>query len=311
MSDVLAVVVTYNRCELLRQCIKHIMSQVDSACDILVVDNASTDGTAQMLAKEFSDAPLKCLTLTENTGSAGGFYQGIREAVLRGYRRIWIMDDDVMPEDTALRYLLKADERLEENWSFLSSLALWTDGSPCKPNVQKTGVFSFVRPTDYGRDLVPVFMAAMASLYINADAVRAVGLPIRDYYFYTDDYEYTARLTRYASGFLVPQSHVVHKMAQNEKASLARAPREQLWRYRYLFRNDVHCYLRLGPRGWVYLVAKAGYTAINVMTHAKGDRLRRLGILAAGYAKGIAFKPIIEPYVSNNDLVANNLKEGD
>lgn len=302
MNDVLAVVVTYNRCERLRECLEHIMAQKDSACDVLVIDNASTDGTAEMLAREFSEAPLRCMTLEENTGSAGGFYSGIRQAALLGYRRVWIMDDDVMAQDTALQRLMEADMRLAGNWSFLSSLALWTDGSPCKANIQKTGVFSFVQPADYERDAVPVLMAAMASLYINVDAVRAVGLPIREYFFYTDDYEYTARLTRYASGFLVPKSVVVHKMVRNEKASLARAPLNQLWRYRYLFRNDVHCYRNLGLRGWIYLVAKAGYTVINVVAHAEDKRIKRLAILGTGYTTGMVFRPRIQMLEGSNAL---------
>lgn len=71
---------------------------------------------------------------------------------------------------------------MDGDWGFLSSLAFWKDGTLCKANIQKKGVFTFVNSKDYRADLVPVYMAAMTSLYLNAEAVRTVGLPIAEYY---------------------------------------------------------------------------------------------------------------------------------
>lgn len=51
MNRVAAVVVTYNRCELLMQCLERILHQENASCDILVVDNASTDGTQERVAQ--------------------------------------------------------------------------------------------------------------------------------------------------------------------------------------------------------------------------------------------------------------------
>ena len=45
MEQIAAIVVTYNRKELLHQCIEKLLAQQKAACDILIVDNASTDGT--------------------------------------------------------------------------------------------------------------------------------------------------------------------------------------------------------------------------------------------------------------------------
>ena len=90
--------------------------------------------------------------------------------------------------------------------------------------------------------IVPVYMASMASLYLNAEAVRSVGLPIDEYFFYSDDYEYTSRIAKKFKCYFVPSSVVLHDKDVNIKADLANDSEDHLWRYRYLYRNDVNCY---------------------------------------------------------------------
>ena len=94
MSDkVCAVVVTYNRKELLRQCLHSVLQQTRPLDCILVVDNASTDGTLDLLNAEFSN--VEQLKLPTNTGGAGGFKAGMQWAYCKGYEWVWVMDDDI------------------------------------------------------------------------------------------------------------------------------------------------------------------------------------------------------------------------
>ena len=86
-SNVAAVVVTYNRLELLRQCVEALRAQT-TVCDILIVDNASTDGTAQWLA---SQPDLHYRNTGSNLGGAGGFNCGMRWAVEAGYDYVWVI----------------------------------------------------------------------------------------------------------------------------------------------------------------------------------------------------------------------------
>ena len=178
--DTVAVVVTYNRLNQLKRCLDAIRCQEGASCDILVVNNGCTDGTSDYL-DSINSSFIRSIDTGRNTGSAGGFYHGVKEAYEAGYSRIWVMDDDVVPDSSALKKLSDADRFLEGDWGFLSSFAKWKDGTPCKANIQKTGVFSFVNDHDRARGLVPIEIAAMASLYLNADAVSRVGYPISDY----------------------------------------------------------------------------------------------------------------------------------
>ena len=102
-----AVVVTYNRLPLLRQCLAALTSQTALGLTIFLIDNASTDGTAEAVAA-MTLPNLVYRNTGKNLGGAGGFAYGVREAALAGYDALWLMDDDTLPTPTALAEFLQA-----------------------------------------------------------------------------------------------------------------------------------------------------------------------------------------------------------
>lgn len=98
--QILAVVVTHNRCMLLSRCLDNLLAQTRQPNQILVVNNASTDGTVEML--EQRDIPF---ITQENLGSAGGWHRGIQHALDYGFDAVWLMDDDGFPDAVALGLL--------------------------------------------------------------------------------------------------------------------------------------------------------------------------------------------------------------
>lgn len=293
-KDVCAVVVTYNRRELVKKCITNILAQKDASCDVIIIDNGSIDGTEDMFVNEFSDANLHYYNMGNNLGCAAGTSIGVKKAVQAGYKYIWVMDDDVFPREDTLFELLRADHELDGNWGILSSAAYWTDGSLCKANRQKKTIFSFVSDSDYRRRFVRVSMVSLASMFIKADAVRKVGLPISDYFIYTEDYEFCSRVGKEYPIYLVPSSAVTHAMKDNSKVNFVKEKEERLYRYKYLYRNDVHCYKKLGIKGNIYLVIKLLYTATQIILFEKRDRHGKMRILINGYREGMTFDPKIE-----------------
>ena len=292
MMDTAAVVVTYNRSELLRKNILCLLNQKDAQCDIYVIDNASTDSTREIVLA-FNDARIHYFNTGSNLGGAGGFEWGIRQAVEDGYSFVWVMDDDTFPESRALDELMQASLNLIGKWGALSSAVYWTDGSMCRANRQKKTLFRFVSDKELERgEPVRVKMASFVSLLVKADVIRELGLPYGEYFIWTDDYEYTGRISRHYDVYVVPKSVVVHAMKSNAKINLASENTDRISRYRYVYRNDVHCYRQYGLKGWLYLLAKFSYTVLDVLFHAKNDRLGRLKIVFRGFIDGLSFNPV-------------------
>ena len=248
MEQIAAVVVTYNRKELLLQCIQHLLAQQGAVCDVLVVDNASTDGTAQAL-EQMASPRLFYRNTGENLGGAGGFHFGMRWAVEAGYDYVWIMDDDSLPQPRALAELWAAHEQLNGEYGWLSSRCLWTDGELCPMNVQRVTPYKdLAEPV---QKLAPVQMASFVSLFLKASVIKTVGLPLRQFFIWTDDWEYTRRISRVLPCYAVWDSTVVHAMKSKTIVNIATDVPERMFRYRYFYRNDVYLYRREGLKGWL------------------------------------------------------------
>ncbi len=277
---------------MLCRCLEAVKSQKGVSCDILVVDSGSTDDTKELFDDSGSYTDVVYYDLKKNRGSAG-FSYGIEKAVRMGYEYIWLMDDDVIPDKNALLQLIKAGKYLKNEWGFLASLVYWKDGSLCKANIPKVSPLCFVKDLEK-RKLVPVRMASWASILVKSSVVREVGLPYKDYFVWTEDYEFTARVSHRYHSYLVTSSRVLHEKKANIKADIIKESRERLYRFRYLYRNDVHFYRKYGLQGYVYLVIKFIYTFMQVCLFEKEFKAEKLRILIKGYLEGFLFAPMIE-----------------
>lgn len=285
----IAVIVTYNRIELLKQCLNAVLSQDGADCDVLVVDNASMDGTADFLREKIrSDARLHSLHLPENRGGAGGFSAGISEAARRGYDTVWVMDDDTIPKPDALQILQNADRKLREkniDYGFLSSTVLWTDGTLCKMNRQHR--LQRKRTAKYPR----VDTATFVSLLIPRNAIETAGLPIADYFIWGDDKEYTLRLAKRFPCYHIVDSLVTHHTETNAGSSIYADEKERISRYFFAYRNDLCTAKRQGAQAvFVYL---AGWllNAARVLLFAKDGKLKRLQMMFMGLLVGLVYDP--------------------
>ena len=105
MEKVVALIVTYNRKNLLSECIDALRNQTRRPDSILVINNGSTDETEQWLTKQKDVEFIS----QNNIGSAGGFSTGITHAFKQGFTWVWCMDDDGYPKNDALENILKYD----------------------------------------------------------------------------------------------------------------------------------------------------------------------------------------------------------
>lgn len=288
-NETVAVVVTYNRKELLKQNIECLFSQTHP-CDVYVIDNASTDGTDDLI-KSYKDERVHYFNTGANLGGAGGFEYGVGKAAQGSYDYIWMMDDDTLPKPTALKELFKVDKEVKGNWGWLSSVAYWTDGSICRMNIQKRNIFKHIGEKEYKSEYAPIKMCSFVSLLVKSDIVKEVGLPIGDYFIWTDDYEFTGRISRKYPCFMVPGSKVVHAMKTHIRVSFAQDSADRIDRYQYIYRNDVHCYRQYGVSGWAYIILKDLYTAVDVLLHSREGKWKKVKVIWEGFKKGLKYNP--------------------
>ena len=293
-KQVAAVVVTYNRLPLLQKCIKSLQAQT-VPCDILVVNNASTDGTAQWLETQQEAKVLTARNTGANIGGAGGFNFGIRWAVEDGWENLWLMDDDCLPEPEALEKLLKADRLLDGDYGWLSSRALWTDGSECRMNRQKLKKGGQDSPSFAEEGLIEAVQATFVSLFLRAEMVRAFGLPIKEFFIWGDDVEYTRRIAVRGkkASYVAGESRVIHAMKDNGGSSIAIDP-ERIDRYYYAYRNEAFTYRQEGVRGICYYLAKCGLNFCRILVKAPDRKGKRIRVLLRSMLSGMAFRPEIE-----------------
>lgn len=216
---VAAVLVAYNREELLGEALAALAAQNRKPDTLIVVNNASTDGSEKVAREalaEWEDARL--ISLTENTGGAGGFAVGIAAAVADpSIDWVWVMDDDTVPHKTALSEALAAHHRYRmsgaDNLAVMGSRVVWTDGDdhPMNTPKPKIGARSEERDRAAQAGATQIRSISFVSAFLRASRVREVGLPVADYFLWNDDFEYSARLLRGARGLFVPQSVVTHK----------------------------------------------------------------------------------------------------
>lgn len=289
-NRIAAIVVTYKRKPLLKECINSLLQQTYHDLDILVIDNHSADGTDQ-LVKSFKDERVLYQDTGKNLGGAGGFQYGIREGVERGYDYLWLMDDDSIPEPGALKSLVKANKQLPGN-GFLSSKVLWKDGTMCQMNIPKVSLNRKLQQFDSGKQRI--IMTSFVSFFVSAKIVKEVGLPIKEFFIWADDFEYSRRISRQYPSYYVPDSVVIHKCKSNTGSNIVNDSIDRLPRYRYAYRNEVFVYRREGLPGWVHLALKTVLHLVRCQMKAKDHKAERRQIILQATRQGFSFHPTIE-----------------
>ncbi len=251
-----AVVVTRDRLALLRACLDALRAQSRRPDRILVVDNASSDGTAAFLAAQDDVTTLR---LAENLGGAGGFHAGLERAHAEGAEWAWLMDDDTIPRPDALEALLRPDD---PGLLLRASVAVWKDGRlhPMNvPGIERERIEPLIEAAP--RRLLPLRTSTFVSLLVHRGAIDRFGLPEARYFIWSDDIEYTARVTRGGGRMaLVTDSVVEHRTAAPHTAVTSTGDR-----FYYHARNTL---FMVRGRSWSVL-EKASLLYLLVLTSAQ------------------------------------------
>ncbi len=213
-----AVVVTYNREDLLPKTLAGIASGTCLPTVVVIVNNASTDGTAKYLENLDYKLPVDIVTLPQNMGGAGGFAVGIDRALERhNPDLVWVMDDDTEPTENTLSEAVAAWQNYSpvpsERPAVVASRVVWTNGEDHPMNTPRTmfaaGADRHARAQAVGAR--PIRSASFVSILMDAQAIRRNGgLPIAEFFIWNDDFEFSTRLIHHRDGIAVPSSVAKH-----------------------------------------------------------------------------------------------------
>lgn len=238
-ARIAAIIVTRNRLQLLQESVAAIRTQSRSVDELIIIDNDSDDGTREWLDEQ----PDLTVIHQGNLGGAGGFYRGIKEGYARGHDWFWCMDDDTIPQPEALQCLSAAPQFTDPCTGYLGSVVQWTDGSVHKMNMwlsQPGGPRSVDWYSSVLHDkCVPSLTSSFVSILISRHAVAKVGLPLKEMFIWSDDAEYTYRISKHFSNFLVLDSLVVHKTPVNKDSSFKSITPSEYFKLSYGLRNEI------------------------------------------------------------------------
>lgn len=251
-----AIVVTFNRLDKLKLTLSNLLKNTpDGLTSIVVVNNASTDGTSDWLATQ-DDPRLDILTSLTNRGGAGGFEQGLRHALTQ-HQADWyvVMDDDAWPEPGMLDGFM-AGARPDD--TAVAAAVYYPDGRICEMNRPSVNPFwslgTFLRtlvkrrdgyhipPSAYTADApTPIDLTSFVGLFISKKMLDTVGLPDPGLFIYGDDVIYTLELRN--RGFKInfdPSVRFIHDCSTFQKGG--KKTYRPLWKFYYVYRNGLIMY---------------------------------------------------------------------
>ncbi len=285
-----AVVVTYNRVELLKECVTAIENQTYKINKLFIINNASTDNTieeVEKMSKLYGNIVLN--NLDTNGGGSLGFYKGIRAAYFDECDYVWAMDDDTIPSPTALEKLVNSLVIIEEKISFLSSAVYGLNNESMNvPIISKRIPFLCNDPFWYkylDKGIVEIEKATLVSLFVSTDAIKSCGLPHPYFFIWYDDIEWCRRLTqKYGPGFFIGDSKVIHKRFAANHSIFLLENKNRIKLNKYLYRNML-VYSKYYDSKCKFIFKKLSVllTAVRCLFRSKKYKFLKFKVVLTGY----------------------------
>ena len=201
MAIVGAVLVAFNRDNLLVRSLKHTQSQSRPPDLVYVVDNANLSSTKKLVERNGA----VYLSGDVENGSAGGFAIGIEHAINMGCDYVWTLDDDGYPDNDCLRNLLVISQKYQLDVCSPLSLSQEDHSQTANPYL-----FGVTKVTSAERIKRKVLWrgASKVQFYngmlITKELIEIIGLPKKELFLRGDelDYLYRAKNSGAAMGLI-------------------------------------------------------------------------------------------------------------
>lgn len=271
--DIGVVLVTYNRADKLKKALESYEKQRFKPKYIYVVNNNSTDSTADYLKtweSADSDIEHKVFSLEKNIGGSGGFHYGLSLAQDTDIDWVWLSDDDAYPDECCLEYMknyILSDK--EKDVSAICSL-VWSDGDIDTWHRRRFNKkFGIIREERIDKreyeDNFELDLLSYVGVLIKKESLLSAGLTREEFFIAYDDSEHSIRLRKEGKIICIPKAVVVHDAEPESPAAVS-------WKKYYVIRNKIYSYrkhfgyIQSHILAWYYRLKNADKKALNEMT---------------------------------------------
>ena len=241
LSDIGAIIVTFNRLEKLKKALDSYETQTLLPKYIIVVDNASKDGTKEYLEnwkKENSEYEKIVVSLSENKGGAGGFYEGQKLAITKDANWIVLGDDDLYFDKNYLFEIGKFinDKGNKDICSIVCGTVIENNkiALPHRRILKSKWRLPFTRnieEQEYKKDLVYLDFVSYCGPVLNKEKLIKAGLVRPDYFIHNDDIEHSYRMRNVGKIVCLPKIFAKHD-TESSRVNLD-------WKIYYYHRNEI------------------------------------------------------------------------
>jgi GT2 family glycosyltransferase len=312
-ATIAVVVVTYNRKKLLMECLGALLSGTRLPDKIILVDNGSTDGTSDLLQEKgyLENSLINYVCLPENTGGAGGFYEGVKYGYEAGYDWLWLMDDDAEPKKDALEKL--SEYLYEPNVSALANLKLDQTGNIIHTHLgffdSKDNKDNFDFDSQIPREIenkaiednkaLEIAFSSFVGIMISKKAIEKIGFPKKELFIRGDDLEYCLRLIPTGKILLITNSVILHKEAPDRKEITKkflgkisnRTAYDRLWLAYYETRNVIWLRKNYASNIKFYVrLFKNYFRSLIAILLLDDNKFKRIHFLTEAYRDGLEGK---------------------
>ena len=239
-SNIGSVIVTFNRLEKLKKTLRCYDKQNMQPKYIIVVNNASTDGTKEYLSELLSKTTQYkkiVINLDDNIGGSGGFYEGQKVALKEDADWIMLADDDAYPDEN---YISTMQEYIERNDSLdvsvicgrVFQLGTFVNQHRARIKYRIGSFVDAVKKDEYNKSLFECDVVSYVGPVIKKEALNRVGLVNKDYFILYDDTEHSLRLRSVGKLICITKTSIYHDTVEASKAPT--------WKSYYEYRNQIN-----------------------------------------------------------------------
>ena len=309
-----AVIVTFNRKSLLLQTIKSLKNQSRKIDNIYIIDNESTDGTYEellnngyILDEEYDKSKqykskidnVTYIRLPENSGGAGGFYEGIKVAHIEGNDWVWLMDDDVCPRLDALenyeKFIISSNRELGALMGvrYFENRAFSFESK--RHDFKNCFSLDFKKDTVEISDIekgepIRIYDFPFEGPIINCKVIDKIGYPNKEFFIIADDTDYCIRINEIAPIYIIPNVKIDRMISPYIDYNFG-------WKDFYAIRNIVYLNKKYGENKGVKYIRTFNLYIRTLLSPIKRTVLRldlsyikKIGKIYEAYLSGISGK---------------------